>query len=64
MAEKHLKKIFNILSHQGFKTTLGFHLTSARMAKNKQKKQTNKKKKKTNSDDNNSDDSRCWRGCG
>jgi hypothetical protein len=50
MAEKYLKKMFNILNHQGnvnIKTTLGFHLTPVRMAKIK-----------------NSDDSRCWQGCG
>jgi hypothetical protein len=45
MAEKHLKKIFNIVNHQGnaIKTTLRFHLTPVRMAKIK-----------------NSGDSRCW----
>jgi hypothetical protein len=45
MAEKHLKKMFNILNHQGNtnQTTLRFHLTPVRMAKNK-----------------NSGDSRCW----
>jgi hypothetical protein len=45
MAEKHLKKKFNILNHQGNanQTTLRFHLTPVRMAKIK-----------------NSGDSRCW----
>jgi hypothetical protein len=49
MAEKHLKKMFNILNHQEtqIKTTLIFHFTPNRMAKIK-----------------NSGDSRCWRGCG
>jgi hypothetical protein len=35
MAEKHLKKMFNILNHQGNanQNTLRFHLTPVRMAK-------------------------------
>jgi hypothetical protein len=49
MAEKHLKKMFNILNHREMqiKTILRFHLTPVRMAKIK-----------------NSGDRRCWQGCG
>jgi hypothetical protein len=45
MAEKHLKKMFNILNHQenANQTILRFHLTPVRMANIK-----------------NSGDSRCW----
>jgi hypothetical protein len=49
MAEKHLKKMFNILNQQGNanQNNLEIPLTPVRMAKIK-----------------NSGDSRCWRGCG
>jgi hypothetical protein len=49
MAEKHLKKMFNILNHQKMqiKTNWKFYLTPVRMAKIK-----------------NSGDRRWWRGCG
>jgi hypothetical protein len=49
MAEKHLKKMFNILNHQrnANQATLRFHLIPVRMAKIK-----------------NSSESRCWQGCG
>jgi hypothetical protein len=49
MAVKHLKKMFNILNHQGNanQNSLKFHLTPVRIATIK-----------------NSGDSRCWRGCG